>query len=316
LRGKSLLTTLAKVLLTVAALYWVYRTTDVPAVLSLIRGMDLRFGLLGVLFVFFGLSLSGIRWWIFLPFKDRVSPLKAVFITLGALFYGMFLPAGAGVDAIRGYYAGLEIDSHSTSFASVFVDRMVGFLALTTIALVALLLGSAPLRPLAPLIVASFALTFFAAVVMLSRRLRHPVARLLQRWGIWGVGPKLAGFLMAFDHYRDNPGKVVAGFLLSFLMQGLLGVGAYFIGVGLHLKPPFVKTVVYTPLVNLITMLPITIGGVGLREGGFIYLLSHAVGKAGAVSMSILYYFANILAASPGFLFIWLASRNRREHQP
>ncbi len=309
MKGKDLLTNLLKVALTAAALYWVFHTTDIDAVYRLIRRMDLLPGLLGVGFVFLGLSLSGFRWWIFLPDRKAISPLKAIFITLGALFYGMFLPAGAGVDAIRGYYAGLEMNSHSTSFASVFIDRMVGFLALTTIAVIGVLLGSAPLRPLAPIVYAGFVATFFASVVILSRRLRHPVAGLLRRLHLWGVGDKLARFLMAFDHYRDNPGKVLLGFLISFVMQSLLGVGAYFIGVGLHLNPPFLKTVVYTPLVNLITMLPITIGGVGLREGGFMYLLSYAVGKAGAVSMSILYYFANILAASPGFLFIWIARR-------
>lgn len=299
-----------KVLLTVLALYWVFRTTDMAAVYRLIVRMDILWGIVGVLFIFLGLSLSGFRWWIFLPDKDRISPFKAIFITLGALFYGMFLPAGAGVDAIRGYYAGVEMESHSTSFASVFIDRMVGFLALTTIAVVGVLLGSRPLQPLAPLIFLGFVLTFFASVVILSRRLRHPVARLVKRVRLWGIGEKFARFLLAFDHYRDNPGKVLLGFVISFVMQSLLGVGAYFIGVGLRLDPPFIKTVVYTPLVNLITMLPVTIGGVGLREGGFMYLLSYAVGKAGAVSMSILYYFGNILAASPGFLFIWLSDRS------
>jgi len=311
LKGRKLLTNLVKVLLTVIAVYWVFRTTDIKAVYHLILKMNVLLGLIGVLFIFLGLSLSGIRWWIFLPYKDKISPFRAVFITLGALFYGMFLPAGAGVDAIRGYYAGLEINSHSTSFASVFIDRMVGFLALTTIAVIGVLLGSKPLQPIAPLIFVGFVLTFFASVVILSRRLRHPVARLLTGFHLWGVGDKLARFLMAFDHYRDNPGKVGVGFVVSFVMQSLLGVGAYFIGEGLHLNPPFIKTVVYTPLVNLITMLPVTIGGVGIREGGFIYLLSHAVGKTGAVSLSILYYFGNILAASPGFLFIWLSDRRR-----
>ena len=311
MKGRDLLTNLLKVALTVAALYWVFRTTDIGAVYRLIRRMDLLPGLLGVGFIFLGLSLSGFRWWTFLPDRRVISPFKAIFITLGALFYGMFLPAGAGVDAIRGYYAGLEMESHSTSFASVFIDRMVGFLALTTIAVIGVLLGSKPLKPLSPFIFAGFVLTFFASIVILSRRLRHPVARLLGRLHLWGLGDKLSRFLMAFDHYRDNPGKVLLGFAISFVMQGLLGVGAYFIGVGLHLNPPFLKTVVYTPLVNLITMLPVTIGGVGLREGGFMYLLSYAVGKAGAVSISILYYFANILAASPGFLFIWMAGRSR-----
>ncbi len=297
--------------MTFAAVGWVFKTTDVKAVWDLIAGMNLLYGLIGVLFIFAGLSLSGLRWWIFLPNKERISPFKAVFITLGALFYGMFLPAGAGIDAIRGYYAGVEMNSHARSFASVFIDRMVGFFALTTIGVLGVLLGSDSLRAISPIVFFGFFATFLSSTVILSRRLRHPIARALEGLGVWGVGEKLARFLMAFDHYRDDPKKVLFGFLLSFLMQGVLGIGAFWIGKGLHLDPPFVKTVVYTPLVNLITMLPITIGGVGIREGGFMYLLSHAVGRAGAVSISILYYFANILAASPGALFIWISTRDK-----
>jgi len=306
---KTLLRNALKVLFTLLALLWIFHTTDVKAVLSLIGKVNVRTLFLGFLFIFLGLSLSGFRWWIFLPDRKRISPQRAVFITLGALFYGMFLPAGAGVDALRGYYAGLELNSHSVSFASVFTDRLVGFLALTTIAVVGVALGSEPLKVMAPFIFLAFALTLGGVFVIFSRRLRYPLARFVGRLG--GLGKKLASFLMAFDHYRENPSKVILGFFISFLMQFLLGVGAYFIGKSLHLNPPFVKTVVYTPLVNLITMLPVTIGGVGLREGGFMYLLSYAVGKEGAVSISLLYYLGNIVASSPGVLFIYFAGRRR-----
>ncbi len=67
----------------------------------------------------------------------------------------------------------------------------------------------------------------------------------------------------------------------------------------------FLKTVVYTSVVNLITMLPISLGGLGVREGGFVYLMGPYVGVEGAISISLLYYFANILASLPGSFFIW-----------
>ncbi len=222
----------------------------------------------------------------------------------------MFLPAGAGVDLIRGLYVGVKSGSKSQSFASVFIDRMVGFLALLSLALAALILGSKTMRHIGAFILLGFVLSLFFSVIILSRRLRKLGMRVLGKIKVFHLGEKLSRFLLAFDHYRENPKTLIVGFFLSLMIQLFLGLSAYFLALALNLLKfsldiKFLKTVVYTSLVNLITMLPISLGGLGVREGGFVYLMGPYVGVEGAISISLLYYFANILASLPGLFFIW-----------
>jgi len=295
--------------ITVLALYWVLSKADISKVITLLSSMNPFPAFLTVFSVFLGLSLSGLRWYIFLQPKT-ITPLGAIFVTLGAIFYGMFLPAGAGVDLIRGLYVGVKSGSKSQSFASVFIDRMVGFLALLSLALVALILGSKTMRHIGAFIVLGFVLSLFFSVIILSRRLRKLCIRVLGKIKVFHLGEKLSRFLLAFDHYRENPKTLIVGFFLSLMIQIFLGLSAYFLALALNLLKfsldiKFLKTVVYTSLVNLITMLPISLGGLGVREGGFVYLMGPYVGVEGAISISLLYYFANILASLPGLFFIW-----------
>jgi len=300
---------LLRFLITALTLYWVFSKADVYKVLKLVLSLKLFPTTLAVFSVFVGLSLSGLRWYVFLQPKV-ITPLGAIFVTLGAIFYGMFLPAGAGVDLIRGLYLGVKSGSKSQSFASVFIDRMVGFLALLSLALFALLLGSRTMRHLWVFIIVGFALSLFFSVIILSRRLRKLGTKVLEKVRFFGFGEKLSRFLLAFDHYRENPRTMVLGFLISLAIQGFLGLSAYFLALALGLLDfsldlKLLKTVVYTSLVNLITMLPISLGGLGVREGGFVYLMGPYVGVEGAISVSLLYYVANVLASLPGLFFIW-----------
>ncbi len=173
----------------------------------------------------------------------------------------------------------------------------------------AMILGSKTMRHIGGFIVAGLVTTFFLSVVILSRRLRKVAIKLVERIKFLGIGNRVSSFLKAFEHYRENPYLVLLGFTISLFMQTLLGVGAYFIGVSIGVIKMsvdliFFKTIVYTSLVNLITMVPVTIGGVGIREGGFVYLMGHYTGYEGAISISILYYLANIVASLPGMIFI------------
>lgn len=296
-------------IITILALYWVLSKVDISNVLKLLSSINPFPAIFAVFLVFLGLSVSGLRWYIFLQPKV-ITPIGAIFVTLGAIFYGMFLPAGAGVDLIRGLYVGVKSGSKSQSFASVFIDRMVGFLALLTLALIALLLGSRTMRHIWFFILLGFILSLFFSVIILSRRLRKVGIKFLEKITFFGLGEKFSRFLLAFDHYRENPKTVILGFILSIMIQGFLGLGAYFLALALNLMEfslnlTLIKTVVYTSLVNLITMLPISVGGLGVREGGFLYLVGPYVGADGALSISILYYIANVLASLPGLFFVW-----------
>src|SRR5688572_29690661 len=89
---------------------------------------------------FLGVALSAAKWWVLLRARGQRQPFTWL---LGAYLAGQFannfLPTAVGGDALRIAQLGRRIGSYSEASASVFVERLTGFLALSLLATLALL---------------------------------------------------------------------------------------------------------------------------------------------------------------------------------
>jgi uncharacterized membrane protein YbhN (UPF0104 family) len=110
--------------------------------------------------------------------------------------------------------------------------------------------------------------------------------------------PRLAPLFDGADVcLRDHRG-LVGVTLLSLVVQLANVVLAWLVGEGLSLRVPFLYYGVLIPLVSILTLLPISLNGMGLREAGTVLLLAPLqVSSASAVTLSLL-LFAVYAAAS------------------
>jgi hypothetical protein len=104
--------------------------------------------------------------------------------------------------------------------------------------------------------------------------------------------------------FLRRPGLLVGTTLLSVLVQLAAVVLVWLIGVGLGLSVPLPYYGVLVPLVTLLTLLPVSLNGMGLRELGTVLLLAPlGVGTASAVTLSVLQFAAYSLASLAGGIF-------------
>src|SRR5258708_2827328 len=76
--------------------------------------------------------------------------------------------------------------------------------------------------------------------------------------------------------------------------------------VGLAILATLWDFIVLIPLVTLITLVPISIGGWGVREGALVVLLGGiGVPSAAALALSILFGLSSIVVSIPGAIFWW-----------
>ena len=91
---------------------------------------------------------------------------------------------------------------------------------------------------------------------------------------------------------------VIAG---SIGFQGVDILASYCFVLGLRIELPFSYFLVLFPIVYLVTVLPISLGGLGVRESILVYFLHQAgVTASDAVSLSFLIYFNRVFAALIG----------------
>lgn len=211
-------------------------------------------------------------------------------------FFNTLLPGIIGGDAVKAYYLYKETGNSGIAMASVFMDRYVGFVSLMFITLIALPFGisyikGTELEYLFPGIVLAFiagSIAFF--------RLR-----------IGGSIKMLREFYSFFDAYRDfNKSSMVLlkSLILSVIIQIMNMMAVYIISHGLGIGISFLSIMLFIPLIVTVSMVPLSISGLGVREGAFVILF----GKVGirpevAISISLLWFISVVIGSLPGLVF-------------
>ena len=197
---------------------------------------------------------------------DLWTAIRAYF---AATFAGLLLPVTVGADAIR-VLAVRRFGVYDVA-ASIFVERLVGAVAVATLAMACSTLVLGWLSGLAPRRVAL--LVTGAALVGL-------VGFIASLWlvGEWigrrlGDGSRLSKFWAAYLAYRGHPSALLLFYCLSVFESLLPVFGMYVIGRGLGLDLPLGVLVATIPVALTIARLPISLGGFGVQELSFVYLV-------------------------------------------
>ena len=253
---------------------------------------------LAVLALLLASALASFRWHLYLQACDVDRSWRRA---LSAYFLGVFtsnfLPSQVGGDVLRALVVGRQ-GTRVRSFATVVIDRASALVCLIAVAwaFVAADPGAVPRSLLLALAIVSALFMVFVSAVLgadkASSRLRRFLPARLQ--------PATAETLVAVR--ASFRGAVLAKTLLLGVVFQALGVAAAW-SIGRSIGLPIATSALVTslPLVVLLSFLPFSIGGLGIREGGFVLLLGRAgVGATDAAVFSLLNGFAFALASLPG----------------
>lgn len=227
------------------------------------------------------------------------------------LFFNNFLPSSMGGDPVKIYNIAREKHAVESVAAATLVDRMLGLLALSFLAVVASPFAAARIdRPELALVAPVFfglLLAAFSIIAMPgSSRIFQPITRLIYATRP-GARLKKA---VADTRALMNPASLAGLFLLSFGIQ-TLRVGVHFIvarALGLN-ELHFTSCLVVVPVLGILIMLP-SINGIGIRETGGAVLFSRWLTPAAAGTMQTATWLVGVAVSLAGGLF-YLTRRRR-----
>jgi hypothetical protein len=289
--------TLFKIALSTVLLYLLFSQVDAGSFWRTLSGVLPWTVLLAMGLFFFTQCVSTLRWRIVLS-KDVDVPYNKLFsIYFIGMFFNNFLPTIVGGDVVKGYYLYKATGKGGASVASVFMDRYSGLTALVTITAVALVLGYSRISAIDDdgIIIPAFAafITVFvaASAFIWINALHGWVVRLLMKVHLMGVNKKIESLYSVFIGYKGYGGLLVKAFSLGLVVQFFVIIGyvaiGYGIGIDLHIGLYFL----FVPLATVISMIPITFAGLGVREGVFVYLFTKAGASVEeALGLSLLYF--------------------------
>lgn len=218
-------------------------------------------------------TLAGVvRFWALLRVHGAAISLPfALQLTYVGLFFNLALPGATGGDVVKIAWASRATGQVATAVGATGVDRVIGVLCLSLVALVptCFVLGDPAYRRVAVVCVVVLALAFGILAVYLA----PPVRRLFERIGGTGgrVGAALARLDLAVSGYRRQPRAVLLAAGASIVGQLALAAALWALGAALSL--PGVNYLVVAPAIMLASAVPVVPGGVGQAEAAFLHFM-------------------------------------------
>ncbi|HXM20936.1 MAG TPA: lysylphosphatidylglycerol synthase transmembrane domain-containing protein [Terriglobales bacterium] len=214
--------------------------------------------------------------------EARLTFSQATRCYFAGLFGTVFLPSIVGGDVVR---MGLAFRIHRNRAGVLLgslVDRLLDIVALGVVAAVGALLLPGELEPRHRRIFAVLAVMFAVGIAGLFGLLAIVPWRRLP----FGLRRMLAKLRQAWRSMASRPLYVLVPLQLGILIQtGLIGLAATIAAAcGLHI--PFRIWLLVWPLAKLIALVPITLGGLGVREAGLTALLA-PFGAPAALSVAV-----------------------------
>lgn len=271
-----------KLAVTALLLFLLYRKVDARAFADLFRHLDGRPLPLFFAIAFFNMWLSSVRWRLFLRADGLDLPVRKLFASHWiASFCNFFLPSNVGGDVYRIADVGLKSGSAARSTASVFMDRLTGFLAMSLLGFVFPLLGLriVPREHWPWLFVPVAFFVAFLGVFVATLRCQGVVraaVRLLPRRARTKAEGLLDAFFSSVNAYAGRPAALAGAFALSLAFQMLVFTAIWATGLALRYPVPIRFYCVFAPLVCILEALPISINGMGLREAAYAVFFSVA----------------------------------------
>jgi len=299
-----------RLLLTLAFIWFIYTKIDLSNLFLTLKKANYWLILLALAVFVFNRMLISLRWKVILSaYEIPVSLLKVIKIIFVSMPAGFLTPGGAGTDLARGYQVSKQHGQTADVAGSIIIDRIIGLYAMFFVAFLAAYI-SPPLEYLyeikTVLTICIFLLTIGAVVGLYVLRVYGNRITIKFSEKLNAQLSKLINALVDLSVLKKIILPIVS---ISLLVQLCRCVVFYFLYLSLGVQLDFLYFLVLIPLVFVLLFMPISLGGLGVRETSLLFFFSQ-LGVAGEVSVSagLLGYGLEVLMVVVG-IFIFLTSK-------
>lgn len=291
------LSVVARVVVTVTLLVVVARSLDVGSLLETVRRFVPVWVAVALALQFLGVVASTLAWQSLLtPFEGRRRGFAALFrFYLVSRFFTLVGPGTVVGDATRVYQTQREAetrrDALATPTAAVVAEKGLYAGALVAVASVSSLFVELPSSALEGLRLAGVVLVvgavgLFVGAVAVDR---------VPTTGLAAAGRTVV------SSYADRPVSLVVAAVASLGTVAATVLSTWALVVALGLTVPVVYLWATVPLVAVLVALPISIQGLGVREGAYVFLLGYVgVPAEAALAISVTNFGLSLVVAAVG----------------
>jgi uncharacterized protein (TIRG00374 family) len=299
--------------------YWISQGQRWANLTKVFRHMDMWIFAAATVIFAVGNIIAALRWWLLMRMQSIfIEPWAAVRLFFLGWFYNNFMPSSVGGDLVRAWYVTKHTDKRFEAALSVFVDRGIGMVGTLIIASfyylfffrhqggpVSFNTPGGFLKSVAEYEAVGFWLLVAVAAVFMVFLLCAGGRMLLRK--IWShirvyrlkIIEKLK---TATVIYCSRPLIILLALVLTVLMQIGVITGFWFLGVNLGVDVSVKYYYLFFTFIWLVGVLPVSIGGAVVMEGGLAYLFVRftAVAPEAALALALCQRIIWMLTSLPG----------------
>lgn len=250
----------------------------------------------------FSMVIRAYRWQSLVLIQKLRAPLsKLISLYFIGTFFNTVLPTGIGGDVVRMYELSRHSSQGTESISTVLVDRLCGFLVLFAMASLALIFSYRLIPPVVSAIIIIITLVSMLGVWI---AFNETVWRWLKRMRLlsWLLEMRrVQEFHTSIQAYRTP--AISRALLASLAFNILLMVFNYLIALALGVRISPWYFLVFIPIISFLLILPVSLSGLGVREGGYVLLFAQAgVPNSLALAMSLCVYAITVATGLAGGL--------------
>ncbi|MGA9769408.1 MAG: lysylphosphatidylglycerol synthase transmembrane domain-containing protein [Blastocatellia bacterium] len=320
-RGGLNLRGLAQALIGIIALALVIMKSDMRGLWEVIKSARIAYLPMAVLASFAVTWLMAYRWGAILKVRGyAIKPHRLFGYYLIGIFFMNFVPGGGiSGDVARLIYVDREVRDKAFVLSTLVYERLVGGFIILLIGLISTVASRQYIRADQILVAseAMLAVVIISAIMLMSRYISSKLARLCRSLGARvsaeRAGEAAARTLEAISEFRNHHRMLAVTIALSVLIRIVWGLGCYIVALALGLSLDLPIVFAFISLVDLVRMLPVSVGGLGVREWLIIALFaSVGIEREQALAFSLLAFAPIYLnAIAGGIVYVSMAKLKR-----
>lgn len=275
-------------LITIFLFYWLIRRQNWETILSTFQSLSVYMILIVWLLFTFRIIIRSFRWYILLSFaKIRIPFFESLKLIFLGVFTSNFLPSTIGGDGIR-FLSLLKFEKdRSLALSSIIIDRLVNVVAMIS------------LLPIPFFVFYGNSTNIFdmkvigsSVFVGLTNRLNH--------WRISG-----REWIKKNQFWLQSPKVLLSGVFISWIAIFVDFLGTWVIAINLGMPIKYYQVGGVTIIAYLVTLIPISINGYGIREVTITTLYTFlGFSTEAAISLAIITTMINLSASLIGALWL------------
>lgn len=222
-------------------------------------------------------------------------------VYLIGFFFNNFLPSSIGLDTVRTVY--MKEHGIKEVASSVLVERFIGVTALFLYSFIGAVIIGYMKMGMKLVLYASVLLVIMIIVFLMSfnKKFLMKFKPLVLKIKYKNIGKELISFYNLFFEFANNKKKMFWAFLISLLMQTTIITINIVIAKMYAIQMNYIFFFVYIPIISVLSMIPISINALGVREGAYVYFFGRiGISKEISLLFSLTYLVITALTSLIG----------------